>query len=152
MQSHSRCPKGLKAYLLTQTLVRLYPVAVKESPRIISTRPKTAGKTSCSDKEFLLRNWIKLEEIWQWEKKKCIYKTQSLCVTISENEQRGSIYRYSTTRYKQPPYKSSACSAWLQLMCNNSAHSQIRFLSSQETLQIKTVKDFERVRQSSRIF
>ena len=45
MQSRSRCPKGSKTRLRAQTLVRLCPVTVKESPGITSTRSRT-GKQS----------------------------------------------------------------------------------------------------------
>ena len=56
MQSRNRCPKGLKTHLLTQILIQLCPVVIKESIGITSTRPRTVDRVSYSSRELFPRN------------------------------------------------------------------------------------------------
>ena len=56
MKSRSRCFEGSKARLLTQTFIRLYPVAIKGSFGITSTLLRTVDIVPFSDRELLPRN------------------------------------------------------------------------------------------------
>ena len=67
--------------------------------------------------------------------------------------ERNTIYRHRALPItNSPPHKSSARSGWLQLMCNNSARSQIRFFTRSRNVTGQNIKHFGRVRRSSGIF
>ena len=125
--------------------VQFYSVAEKESLRITSTRPRTVGRASCSDRELLCRNWsktqtkVKLEEIWQWKKRNVVINIRFSVMSLSE--QREALFIGSEL------YPLLTASAQFKRIFRLDAINvqQLRtfvdlLLSGQEMLQIKTVK------------
>jgi len=150
MQSRSRYPKKSKSRLLAHKLVWLCPVAVKESPGITSIRLRTVGRASYSDSELLPRNWIKTEinmTVGEWRSS---YRSQSLCVIIPLNEQGESIF-IGTELYLllTAPTQIKRTFRLDAINVQQLRMSTDPLLPGQETLQVKTVKDYGRVRKSS---
>ena len=145
----SRNLKESKTRLLSQTLVWLYPIAVKESPGTTSTQLRITGRDSYSYRELLPRKLKKSKKFNSERKEECSCISQFY---VSENKQRDALF-IGTELYPLliAPHKSSACSSWLQLMCNFT-RSQIHFYRVKKrykSKQWRTSGEWDRAREYS---